>query len=279
MKKKDLLPRIISGIIYIALVFFGTTGHPGFFLGLMAIFMGFCLYEYFRMTELSSKVHWVLAIIGSALIFYYFSDYLLQQYSVFTRQSLSFAGPVLFIMAAYTILFSTRELYVDFGKATVGVIYIAVPFGLALTIPEVSYELGKKVISPEILYIFLLIWVSDTLAYVTGVLFGKHPLSPKISGKKTWEGAIGGFIFTVICAYCIQTYLQPEARFNWLVIGFIVALFAPIGDLVESKLKRSFNTKDSGKLIPGHGGFLDRLDSFIFAIPMVYLYILLNTVL
>lgn len=279
MKRTDLLPRIISGVIYITLIFFGTTGHPWFFMGLMAAFMGFCLYEYFSMTELKSKLHWVLGLTGAALIFYYFSDYLLGQYSVFTLQSLSFAGPVLFIMAVYTILFSTRELYVDFGKATVGVIYIAVPFALALTIPDTSYVLGKKVISPEIFYIFLLIWVSDTLAYVAGSLFGKHPFAPKISGKKTWEGAIGGFVFTVLSGYLIQTYIFPEASYNWLVIGLIVAFFAPIGDLVESKLKRSFNTKDSGKLIPGHGGFLDRLDSFIFAVPMVYLYILLNSVL
>lgn len=276
---KNLLPRVISGLIYAALIFFGTTNHPWLFLGLMGLFLAFCLFEYFSITELSGKLYIALASIGAAFVFYYYSDYLLSQYSAFVFQSMNFAGPVLFILAAYTIMFSTNELYVEFGKATVGVIYIAVPFGLALTIPEIKLDLGKEIITPDILYIFILIWLSDTMAYFVGNFMGKHKLAPKISGKKTWEGAIGGLIFTILGGFLIQTYFLPESKFNWIVIGLIVAIFAPIGDLVESKLKRSFNAKDSGNLIPGHGGFLDRLDSFIFVIPMVYLYILLSEVI
>ena len=273
---KDLLPRILSGSVYIGLVVLGTTMGPWFFAGLMALFLVLCLMEYISITELSDKLYIALAVIGSAGIFYFFSDYLFNQHSAFVLQSLSFAGPILFLLACFTILFSTKELYVEFGNATIAVIYIAVPFSLALTIPQISYDLGKEVISNEILFIFILIWISDIMAYVVGSLWGKHKLVPKISNGKTWEGAIGGFLFTLIVGYVLEFHIFPESRFNWMIISMIVAIAAPIGDIVESKLKRSFNTKDSGKWIPGHGGFLDRLDSFIFVIPMVYLYLLIT---
>ncbi len=276
---KNLLARILSGLVYIVLIYFGTTGHPWLFVGLMALLFIFCYIEYVDITEMSDKLYIGLAFLGSAGVFYHFSTYFFEQQSAFVLQSLSFAGPVLFLLACFTILFSTKELYIEFGKATVSVIYLAVPFSLALTIPTIHYDLGKEIISNEILYIFILIWLSDIMAYVFGSLFGKRPLAPKISKNKTWEGTIGGFIFTVAGGFVLEKYILTDGSLNWIIIGLIVAICAPIGDMVESKLKRAFNAKDSGKLIPGHGGFLDRLDSFIFVIPMVYLYLLLDAVI
>lgn len=276
---KNLLPRIVSGTLFIGLIILGTTGHPYLFAGLMGLLFILCFIEYVSITELSDKLYTVLAFLGSAGVFYYFTFYLFEQNSAFVMQSLSFAGPVLFLLACFTIMFSSKELYVEFGKATIGVIYLAVPFSLALTIPMTHYVLGKEVVTNEILLIFILIWISDIMAYVVGSYLGKHKLAPKISEKKSWEGAIGGFVFTVLTGYLLEYHFYPESTVNWLIIGLIVSITAPIGDLIESKLKRSFNAKDSGKLMPGHGGFLDRLDSFIFVIPMVYLYLLLNEVL
>ena len=276
---KNLLPRILSGIVYIALIFFGTTGQPWLFAGLMGIFMVLCLIEFIQITELSDKLYIALSFIGSSVVFYYFATYLFGQESAFVLQALAFAGPVMFLLACYTIMFSSNELYIEFGKLTVGVIYIAVPFSLALTIPRFQLEFGREITTPEILIIFILIWVSDIMAYVFGSLFGKHKLVPKISENKTWEGAAGGFVFTVLAGFAIAQFILPKSSLNWLVLSLIVAFCAPLGDIVESKLKRCFNAKDSGKLIPGHGGFLDRLDSFIFVIPMVYLYLLLNEIL
>ncbi len=276
---KDLFPRVVSGLVYIVLIYFGTTGNPWFFAGLMGLFFVACFIEYVQITELSDKLYIALSFLGSAAVFYHFSTYFFNQTSAFILQSLSFAGPVLFLLACFTILFSSKELYVEFGKATIAVIYTAVPFSLALTIPVIFLDSGIEKVSNEILFIFVLIWLSDIMAYVFGSLWGKRPLVPKISKKKTWEGAIGGFIFTVAGGFVLEKYIFPDSKIDWLIIGLIVAFCAPIGDIVESKLKRSFNAKDSGKLIPGHGGFLDRLDSFIFAVPMIYLYLLLNEVL
>lgn len=269
------MPRIISGLVYIGLIVLGTTGSPWLFAGLMALFLILCLIEFVKITEFS-KLHIAIVFLVSAGVFYYFSKFLFEQQNAFVTNSLSFAGPVLFLLACFTIMFSTDELRIDFGKSTIAVAYIAVPFSLALAIPQTSFNLGKTVISSEILFIFILIWISDIMAYVVGSLWGKHKLAPKISGGKTWEGAIGGFVFTLLTGFIFYKYLFPESRMNWIIIGAIVAVFAPVGDLVESKLKRSFDVKDSGKLMPGHGGFLDRLDSFIFVIPMVYLYLLIN---
>lgn len=276
---KNLLPRIVSGIVYIGLIFFGTTGQPWLFAALMGFFLIMCFVEFIKLTELTDKLYIFLAFAGSVGIFYYYSAYLFDQQSAFVLQSLSFAGPILFLLACFTIMFSTNELYVEFGKATIGVIYTAVPFSLALTIPTIQYQFGKEVISNEILFLFVLIWVSDIMAYVAGSLFGKHKMVPKISENKTWEGFAGGFIFTVISGFILDHFVLPNSGYNWIVLGVIVAISAPIGDLIESKLKRSFNAKDSGKLIPGHGGFLDRLDSFIFVVPMVYLYILVKSII
>lgn len=275
---KNLIPRIISGIVYIGLIILGTTGGTWLFAGLMALFLVLCLIEFVRITDFN-KFHTAIVFLVSAGVFYYFSKYLFQQQSAFVGDSLSFAGPVIFLLACFTIMFSTDELRINFGKITIGVAYITIPFVLALTIPHTYFELGKTIITPEILYIFILIWISDVMAYVAGSLWGKHKLAPKISAGKTWEGAASGFIFTLLTGYIFQKYLFTDDRVNWIIIGAIVAVGAPLGDLIESKLKRFFEVKDSGKLMPGHGGFLDRLDSFIFVIPMVYLYLLLNQVL
>ena len=107
-------------------------------------------------------------------------------------------------------------------------------------------------------------------------MFGKHKMAPTISPKKTWEGFAGGVICTVILGYFIE-YKFPEMKGNWMVVGLLVAIFAPLGDLVESQLKRTFNVKDSGNIIPGHGGVLDRLDSFILCAPVVYVYFMILT--
>jgi phosphatidate cytidylyltransferase len=119
--------------------------------------------------------------------------------------------------------------------------------------------------------VFILIWVSDTMAYLVGCKFGKHKIFERISPKKSWEGAIGGFVFTVTAA-AFGGYLFPKLGFEvwqWCVIGAMVGIFGILGDFIESMFKRSAGVKDSGNLIPGHGGLLDRLDSFIFTIPWV----------
>ncbi len=117
---------------------------------------------------------------------------------------------------------------------------------------------------------FVLVWCNDSGAYLVGVSIGKHKLYERISPKKTWEGFIGGIVFTLVAAYFIHQYTQVGSLTLWLGAGLTVSVFGTIGDLVESMLKRNVDIKDSGSLLPGHGGVLDRFDAVLFAAPMVF---------
>jgi phosphatidate cytidylyltransferase len=126
---------------------------------------------------------------------------------------------------------------------------------------------------PKILLgVFLLIWTNDTFAYITGKTFGKHKLYEKVSPKKTIEGFIGGFIFSLLAGYFIAVYWLNASIVVWLLLSVITSIFGTLGDLIESKFKRIASVKDSGRIMPGHGGVLDRLDSIIFVAPIVYLF-------
>lgn len=279
---KNFIPRAISGIIYALIIFLGTTIHPYGLIALMVTFAGFSLYEFIKLTNLSDKIYLIGSIVASIFLFVLFGKQFLSIYETadshhfdFFLNTKAFIAPVLFIIAIITIFYSTRELLNDFSKATVAVVYVVLPFILALTIPTFSYNLGEFKMNPELLFVFILLWSSDSFAYIFGNLFGKHKFAPKISGAKTWEGFAGGVIFTIIIGYIIQSNFNEDPKINWMIIGAIVAILGPFGDLAESKLKRFFGVKDSSNLIPGHGGFLDRLDSFIFVVPFIYLYYLL----
>jgi phosphatidate cytidylyltransferase len=120
---------------------------------------------------------------------------------------------------------------------------------------------------------FILVWVNDSFAYLIGKNFGKQKLFEKISPKKTVEGFLGGLLFSCIASYFIATFTQTLDFTSWLILGIVITVFGTLGDLIESKFKRQANVKDSGTIMPGHGGLLDRLDSIIFAAPFIYLFL------
>ena len=122
-----------------------------------------------------------------------------------------------------------------------------------------------------ILSFFIMVWINDTGAYLVGVNFGKRRLFERISPKKSWEGFWGGLILTTIAAYFLFLWVQQGSMVLWLVTGVMVSVFATLGDLVESMLKRSVNIKDSGNILPGHGGLFDRFDGALFAAPVMSL--------
>jgi len=119
-------------------------------------------------------------------------------------------------------------------------------------------------------------WASDTFAYFVGITFGRHKFC-SVSPKKSWEGAIGGYLGSMSVVILLAHYVMGIPQFEAHIMGFVVAVFAPIGDLVESILKRNFDVKDSGKLLPGHGGVLDRFDSLLFTAPLTYYVVLLSS--
>ena len=154
---------------------------------------------------------------------------------------------------------------------TLGFTYVALPFSLLATF----YFLNDLQIEDHevLLGFFIILWSNDVFAYLVGSTIGKTKLAERISPKKTWEGTIGGIILSMLAAYVLSNYFFSLDLENWLVLGFLISIFATLGDLLESWFKRQAGVKDSGKLMPGHGGILDRFDGMILAAPMVYIYL------
>jgi len=157
------------------------------------------------------------------------------------------------------------------GSYLTGVFYISLPVCLLFWIasPDVVYKPNR------VFGLLVLVWTNDTLAYLVGSRFGKTKLFERISPKKTWEGTIGGILGTIGMAWGLSQYVPDFSPAQWLTLSVVVSIFGTLGDLVESMLKRSAGAKDSGALFPGHGGFLDRFDAFLFMLPFAWLAIVL----
>tara|TARA_B110000438_G_C15588156_1_gene552635 strand:- start:138 stop:770 length:633 start_codon:yes stop_codon:yes gene_type:complete len=151
-------------------------------------------------------------------------------------------------------------------------LYVLIPFCLIqlFGIPDSNSPFNPS----YIILMLVLTWTFDTFAYLVGVKFGKHKIMPSISPKKSWEGFVGGFIFTVIAACLTKIYLIPEIELSQaIIISLFLPFTATLGDFIESHYKREAGVKDSGNFIPGHGGMLDRMDAFMFTIPALYIYL------
>jgi phosphatidate cytidylyltransferase len=160
------------------------------------------------------------------------------------------------------------------------VLYTAVPFslfafsafgrsGIETLIPYESLSFSPGIV----IGFFLLIWANDSGAYLAGVSLGRHKLFERISPKKTWEGFFGGFVLALIVSWFLSGWLGVVGKFEWISVSVIISIAGTFGDLLESMLKRSLDVKDSGSILPGHGGFLDRFDSTLISFPLVYLFI------
>lgn len=161
-----------------------------------------------------------------------------------------------------------KELFYDAALKTLGVVYIALPMAY--------FVLLRKAEGGSYWVFFLLgvIWINDSLAYITGRLIGRHKMSPVVSPNKTIEGAVGGILFGVVAAVVLNRSLDLGMEIHAAVIlSVVIGVVAIIGDLVESVIKRGAGAKDSGSIIPGHGGILDRIDSIIFTVPVLYYFI------
>lgn len=283
------MQRIFGGLLYGFVVIFCTTpigshlldkvspnllSQENLFYGLITFFLFMGAWECMRMMKFDPK-SWEKWLVFPliVLVFYRFSKRFFQHGFYFDFNLSEILALSLIAIAVVTLFRFSKELYFDNGKLIFTVIYTALPFGFTLGLPKFSAV--DNTFTLEVFFLFILIWSSDSFAYFTGKFFGKHKMAPKISPKKTWEGFAGGVILTLVLAFFIEEY-NPDLRGNWMIVGFLVAVFGPLGDLVESQLKRTFGVKDSGNVIPGHGGILDRLDSFIICAPVVYLYFILE---
>ena len=153
---------------------------------------------------------------------------------------------------------------------TFGLLYTAVPMALMMMVGFV----GREWEPARVLAIIFIVWVNDIFAYLVGCSIGKHKMCPSISPKKSWEGLFGGVLFAVAFAMAVG-YMMESNIYAWGGLGAVVALSGVAGDLVESMIKREYDVKDSGNVIPGHGGILDRFDALLMAMPFAYVYMMI----
>ena len=268
MSKSDLITRTITGLLYglvliASLVINYYTFHLFF---LTVLILG--LKEFYQLIEKKDiKPQKSLGFVMS--IGLYVSSYLLH-----INEKMSYI--TLNLVLAITLLLFTVELFrgkeisfVNIGSTILGVVYVALPLSL---LSFLAFDTNNQYSYHLILSLFILVWLSDVGGYFAGVNFGKHKLLERISPKKTWEGVAGGVVLCIVGAYILSQFLPTMNIYMWLVLGVLVSISSIIGDLIESMLKRSANIKDSGNILPGHGGILDRFDSVLFVIPIVYIF-------
>lgn len=192
--------------------------------------------------------------------------------------------PLLLILVVQELFMKDTIPYQNISSTLFGILYITLPFA-ALNYISFNEEFYSKIgLSGNwslLTGFFIILWTSDSMAYLIGRKFGKHKLFPRVSPGKTWEGFIGGVVFAVIAGYIyslvtkdVQADSTINASLHWIVMSLIISVFGMLGDLSESLLKRSGGVKDSGSLLPGHGGVLDRFDGIFFSSPIILTYLL-----
>ena len=264
----ETLKRFLSGVVYVALLIIATSYSANSFFLLFGVFLTIAIYEFCQLVHVNK----ILPILFGVATYYLATQFKTSH----TNDILLLAATLFVSVKCLFLLFNFKREKIDTISKYVYIIgYVILPFILISKIP-----FGKHGFNPKIIIsIFILIWTNDTFAYIVGKSIGKHKLIEKISPKKTIEGFIGGVVFSIIAGILISKfYIQPKQNHQnisliiWTISAVIISIFSTLGDLIESKFKRIANVKDSGNIMPGHGGILDRLDSIIFVAPFVYLF-------
>ena len=265
---KELSIRAVSGAIYITLFLLALNSQHAL-IGLFFVFGLVCLIEFNKLIQLKGIVSYILFIVIYIVFAYW-------QLVIETNQGFSEAIQILHVLTIFVQLFLIKDL---FSEKTLPLfitkLYINTTFYLSSAFIFIILIANYyEPFNPNILLgSFILVWVNDSFAYLIGKNFGKQKLFPSISPKKTVEGFLGGLFFSCVSSYFIAKFTGTLDFTNWLILSIIVSVFGTLGDLIESKYKRQARVKDSGVIMPGHGGLLDRLDSIIFAAPFIYLFL------
>ena len=267
--------RLISGTVYVALIVLVLLLSMvwGLWL-LLSVFAVAGIIEFNRLTGVNRPYIFRIVLDCAAAVWLLYAT---AQYGMAISHGLGIFLPYLLYLL-YVVCRSTflphQAMLPSLGNSLIGQLYIAVPLALTirLTLVVAPFSSMTQYNGLLLLAIFIFIWVNDTGAYLVGSRWGKRRLAPNISPKKSVEGSIGGLLLVLLSAVVLRLLLFPELSWlSILLIAAVVAIFGTIGDLFESSLKRQAGVKDSGKLIPGHGGILDRIDSLLLAVPAVYL--------
>jgi phosphatidate cytidylyltransferase len=275
---KDIKTRIATGIIFLIVMVSSVVFSEISFLIIYSLVTMLCLNEYHNITE--SVVHTdtkllnqykIINTIFAAIIF-------LIVYLVASKRveviSLSLIGGFTLFWFIIEMFANSKNPFLNLSINSFGLFYIAIPFSGASLIAFYFGEYNWNLV----LAVMIFAWSNDSFAYLFGSLFGKHKLFERISPKKSWEGFIGGILGTIAFSYLVYLLFpkwshQEVAYIHYLILAIITSVISTFGDLAESLIKRSLKVKDTGSVLPGHGGFLDRFDGLIFSFPAAALYL------
>ena len=281
---KSLLIRTVTGFLFVAIIAasvllsdFSFNIAFNILFNVFLLFTCIALYEYRSLLQ-RQNIKLSIFFYVVSLSIYFIASYAsilwktvatVAAYKIIILLFLMFG---LFFLPFVVELFRKQENpFTHIAYSILGIIWIVLPFSLINHIPFM-FDDGKYFL----LAIFILVWMYDTFAYCIGSLCGKHRLMERVSPKKSWEGAIGSAVLTLVFAFFLTKIFPflPLSGLQWVVFALIVVVFGTLGDLVESLFKRQLSVKDSGNILPGHGGVLDRFDSIFFVIPFIILYLI-----
>ena len=278
---RNFIVRTITGVIFVAAIV-ASFLRPEAMVLLFSIVTGMTVWEFTGLVNEREHVtvNRFISTVAAVYFFYAMTYFCSDLYG-------GAAKSVVFIPYLVTIIYLlVAELYLkqkdpiaDWAYTMLSQMYVALPLSLLNVLAFTATPSGNVMFNTLLpLSVFVFLWVNDTGAYCVGSLLGRHKLFPRISPGKSWEGSVGGAVFVMAAAWAISAFVDDHmlALLEWLGLGLVVVVFGTWGDLVESLFKRTLGIKDSGNILPGHGGMLDRFDSSLLAIPasVVYLYTL-----
>ena len=266
---REILTRSFSGLLYIVLLIVCLFNEHALII-LFFLFGIICLAEFNKLIQLNSYVPYIIFTILYFVFGYW--QLVMSDSGMGLRQ----ATQILQVITIFVQLFLMKDLFsektiplFESKRFLLTTFYISSAFVFLILIANYHHTYKPTLLLGS----FIIIWANDTFAFLIGKYFGKQKLFEKISPKKTVEGFLGGLFFSSLASYFIATFTDTLDFTNWLILSIIITVFGTLGDLIESKFKRQANVKDSGIIMPGHGGLLDRLDSIIFAAPFIYLFL------
>lgn len=269
-----MLKRAITGSVFVIVLIGCTYWSPFSVFALFIFFVIIGSWEYLKILDQNSesKPNKKLGVFTAFLFFLSLTAGI--TLNITTDKFLAVTILSAFTIPLLELYTKSKNPFNNIVHTIFPVIYIALPFALLLLANhKVNLQAGYN--PSFILGYYFILWSNDTGAYLIGKAFGKRKLFERISPNKTWEGSIGGAFLAITTALIVGYFFELLPLWQWASIGLIIAIIGSMGDLVESLFKRSMNVKDSGKIMPGHGGVLDRFDGLLFSAPFVYAFILL----
>ncbi len=272
--------RALTAVFFVVLMLFGLLWNRWSFFILFSIVHFGAWVEYQKIigqinkeyTTVSLSHRYGIMIAGWCLLLFFTNEELQIFGAHLTTIGWWLGLALLIILPILILLQKSKSFLLNIGYSLFGILYISLPLSFLVDLRNhwIETNVDFNIIIP--LIIIFTLWVNDTMAYIVGSLIGKTPLS-SISPKKTWEGTIGGIILAIVVMSLIAYYTQKLSVLHTAIIAALSSIAGTYGDLFESKIKRMANVKDSGKIMPGHGGFLDRFDSLFFASTVVWFYV------